>query len=390
MENTSRLYDTLVGALSQHQNWLDVRHLKTLAWMMVGLLQSEKIGLTHWIPFVQGRAKLAQSTQRRFTRWLHNSRIQVNDLYGPLIEQALAEWGREPLYLALDTSMLWGEYCIIRLSIVYRGRAVPLIWKVIEHASSSVAFSEYQPLLDEANKLLPLYRRCDVVFLADRGFADTELMRHLSDELGWHRRIRIKTNFKVHRRGHAVCKISRMAPPPGQAHFLHHVYITDERLGPVHLALAHHQRSQERWYVVSDQPTTLDTFDDYGLRFDIEENFLDDKSNGFQLESSLIRSADALNRLCFILAVTTLYLVSQGIVVVAENMRRSVDPHWYRGNSYLKIGWQWVKHALVKGWQLIQCMALSSLPDPEPSIASKKQWRNLPPLRFAVSFRNYA
>ncbi len=46
MEGTPRLYDTLVQILSQHQNWVDLRHLKTLAWMIVGLLQSGKIGLT--------------------------------------------------------------------------------------------------------------------------------------------------------------------------------------------------------------------------------------------------------------------------------------------------------------------------------------------------------
>jgi len=55
----------------------------------------------------------------------------------------------------------------------------------------------------------------------------------------------------------------------------------------------------------------MKTFEEYRLRFDIEENFLDDKSNGFQLESSLIRSAKALERLCLVLALTTLYLVLQ-------------------------------------------------------------------------------
>ena len=38
MESTPRLYDTLVDVLGQHQNWLDLRHLKTLAWMTVGLM----------------------------------------------------------------------------------------------------------------------------------------------------------------------------------------------------------------------------------------------------------------------------------------------------------------------------------------------------------------
>ena len=45
MENTSYLYDTLVRVLSQHANWLDLRHLKTLAWMMVGLINSYSISL---------------------------------------------------------------------------------------------------------------------------------------------------------------------------------------------------------------------------------------------------------------------------------------------------------------------------------------------------------
>ena len=32
--------------------------------------------------------------------------------------------------------------------------------------------------------------------------------------------------------------------------------------------------------MISDEAAELKTFEEYGLRFDIEENFLDDKSNG--------------------------------------------------------------------------------------------------------------
>jgi hypothetical protein len=48
MESTPRLYDTLVHVLSQHENWVDRRHLKTLAWMMVGLIQASVVSLTAW------------------------------------------------------------------------------------------------------------------------------------------------------------------------------------------------------------------------------------------------------------------------------------------------------------------------------------------------------
>src|SRR5690606_27944074 len=164
MKSTPNLYDTLIAIFGQHRHWLDKRHMITLVWMIVGLLESGVISLTMWTPFAASRASYAQSTVRRFRRWLDNKRIEVHSLYAPIIQEALIEWGEKRLYLVLDTSLLWERFCLIRISVVYRGRAIPLVWQVIEHGSSSVAFERYQPLLDKAASLLPLH--CSVIFLA--------------------------------------------------------------------------------------------------------------------------------------------------------------------------------------------------------------------------------
>src|SRR5262247_4105047 len=97
MEKTPRLYSELVEVCGQPEQWRDVRHLQTLAWMVGGLIQTGCVQLTAWAPFVQGRARYAQSIQRRFRRWLANRRIEVTPLYGPLIQQALREWGTHTL-----------------------------------------------------------------------------------------------------------------------------------------------------------------------------------------------------------------------------------------------------------------------------------------------------
>ena len=89
MENTPYLYDTLLGVLGQHAKWLDTRHRHTLAWMMLGVISSKTISLGAWVPFVVSRARYAQSTVRRFSRWLHNNRIKPQPLYGPLIDSEL-------------------------------------------------------------------------------------------------------------------------------------------------------------------------------------------------------------------------------------------------------------------------------------------------------------
>jgi DDE family transposase len=379
MEKSPRLSSELVQLCGQPGQWRDVRHLQTLAWMVGGLIQAEGVKLTAWVPFVHSRARYAQSTQRRFRRWLGNRRIEVTPLYGPLIAQALQEWGTHTLYLALDTSLLWNQYCLGRLSVVYRGRAVPVVWEVMEHRSSSVTHAAYEALLETVPALLPA--GVPVVFLADRGFADTELLAQRR-RLGWHFRIRIKATFSVLRPGQPVGKVEDFSLAPGRALFLHNVAITAESGGPVSLALARHSSTGEYWYIVRDEPPSVHTFTEYGRRFDIEENFLDDKSHGFQLESSLVRDAPALTRLCFVVAVATLYLVAQGTQVVAAQKRRWVDPHWLRGNSHLRIGWQWVKTALARGWELFATLHLSGTPDPEPCRASASQPTAPPAVTF--------
>ena len=143
--------------------------------------------------------------------------------------------------------------------------------------------------------------------------------------------------------------------------------------------------------MVSDQPTSLHSFEDYARRFDIEEAFLDDQSSGWNLQKSQIRSVCALSRLCFLLAVATLYVTAQGVEVVAAGKRRWVAPHWFRGNSYFRIGWDWLKAALEQGWPLIEQVGFTRDRDPEPAMASRRQHQQRTcRIEFKVHTRSFA
>ena len=73
------------------------------------------------------------------------------------------------------------------------------------------------------------------------------------------------------------------------------------------------------------------------------------------------------------MAVATLVLVCQGVAVVAAGKRRQVDPHWFRGYSYARIGWHWIRRATARGETLIGRLALLTAHDPEPAQASRRQ-----------------
>jgi hypothetical protein len=148
-----------------------------------------------------------QSTVRRLTRWLENERIAGHTLYGPLVQEAIAEWGDQRVDLALDTSMLWTTYCLVRISLVSRGRAMPLVWTSLEHPSSRVAYHVDNAMLDQVAELLPV--QCIVVLTAARGCADTHRMAPLA-RLGWPWRLRLKGSFWVYRHGQRRGQVKRL------------------------------------------------------------------------------------------------------------------------------------------------------------------------------------
>lgn len=131
MSGTTQLYTQLFSLLRQYSHPRDLRHLKALAWMVTAVVCSGQLNLPLWESYIVSRAKQAQSTERRWQRFLANRKIRPKSLYIPLILAAINRWKGARLYLALDTTVLWERYCMIHLSVVCCGRAVPLLWRVL-------------------------------------------------------------------------------------------------------------------------------------------------------------------------------------------------------------------------------------------------------------------
>jgi hypothetical protein len=149
----------------------------------------------------------------------------VHAFSGPLVPPALAAWAHQVWYVALATSMLWHTSCRVRLSCVYRGRAVPIVWTVLAHPSSRVADDGYNAVLDQVAARLPC--RGSVVLTADRGVAATPLLEHLT-ELGGPWRRRLNGSCWSDREGTRQGTVNRRPLAPGKALFWPHVYMTKQ------------------------------------------------------------------------------------------------------------------------------------------------------------------
>lgn len=380
-----RLYQAVLTHL-QTGLWNDIRNARTLAWMITGLLLSQRSTLPAWLPHIHSSATFAQSTERRCRRWLENPAIDCGSIYGPLVTRALRDWGQHTLILALDTSVLFEQFCLIRVSVLFRGRAVPLVSRVLEHQSAQVSTTQLLPVLAEVKGMLDFLGLHEVRLLADRGFCDTELMAWLR-VCGWHYRIRIKSSLILAAPdGQRLCKVGEVRLSPRETRCFHNVTLTGRHFGPLHVALGRPTDGPEQWQVVSDEPSSIETFAEYGERFQIEEGFLDEKSGLFGLEDSKLRDAASLERLILVLAVATLLLVSEGIQIVQRGDRRVVDPHWQRALSYLKIGLRAVQYALSRGQEIFLRLTLQGEPDPE-SLSGRKRPHAAPQTTLEVGWQ---
>ena len=365
MADSLNLYDTLFPLFRKALPHEDARRLRVFVWAVVGLLVEKTISLPLIALAIVSTAKAA-SRIRRVRRFLANPHVCVRTYYDVLIRGVLAEWAGATMELILDTTTVAGRLCILRVSLVYRGRAIPLAWQVYERKGVSLPFKLYREVLGHVRGLLP--PGVKVVLLGDRGFRAVALMRWCrSPHIGWHFRLRLKGNQRITLADGRTGLLQELGLKPGMKGFLHDVRLGAGRYGPIHLALAWSEKPEtDAWYIASDEPTDDETLAEYGRRMDIEEELRDDKSGGFQLEETGLRDAESISRLLLVMSVACLHVVSLGTFVVASGLRQSVDGHWARGLSYFQIGWRWLRHSLYLDRPFLRLFRLPPGPDPSP------------------------
>src|SRR6266566_3934911 len=373
MSEAKQMHDDLLKALLSivpRTVYQESHRLSNLAWAVIGLCLTHSVRLGAWAEVLESRAKSAASRVRRFSRWLHHPATHSQEWFSPILWVALHDWPRNArVYVALDTTALT-PFVLIRASLIYRGRAIPLAWRAMHHRSTKVGFEDYQPVLEQVRSFG--LEDANVILLADRGFVHEQLLHYVRKQQ-WHVRLRLTGNTLIHLSDQQVCAVRDLCPAAGQRRFFHEVALLGAAIGPVHLALACPlNHPDDPWFVASDELTNAQTLDEYGLRFDIEEAFLDEKSGGYQIQTSELATPEALERLILILAITTLHLTNLGVGVVRVGKRRWVDTHWDRGLSYLKIGWRWRRQQYQRGWQAFAPFWLDPASDPLSALASRR------------------
>jgi hypothetical protein len=170
--------------------------LVNLAAVALGILGSKSLQVGQIITALP-LAGTRDSLKKRVQRFLKTEGVSGDDYSQPLAQRILRRLvaGGARLHLTLDRTE-WGAFNILYVCVGWRGRALPLLWRMLAPGASSVA--EQEELLAVGASWLPPGAR--VLLLGDREFG-TGVRAQWALQQRWGVWLRLRAHEYVRRAG---------------------------------------------------------------------------------------------------------------------------------------------------------------------------------------------
>lgn len=159
--------------------------LTAVAWAWVPILKEKFYTLRERLRDLY-REGPAKAGQKRCT-------LDLGTCWAPWLAWVVQGWPSPQLALALDATSLGQRFTVLALSVLYRGCAVPVAWKVLRATEPHAWEPEWKTLLSHFHQVVPADWK--VIVLADRGLYAKWLFEAIT-AWGWHPLVRINDQGK--------------------------------------------------------------------------------------------------------------------------------------------------------------------------------------------------
>ncbi len=260
------------------------------------------------------------NTVRQYLReWLYDgedkaakckTEVEIGSCFAPLMKWVMGLWQGKRLALAIDPTLKQDSVTALVVSVLYRGCAIPVAWRILP-ANKKGAWIE--PLIELLAALAPAVSGdMEVLVMTDRGLWSPRLWKAILG-LRWHPMMRVKRNTTFQPVGGCRDQALHLVPGPGYA------WIgkgTAFKAKDVHrfgtLIVMWDKGQKEPWVVMTDLPPQRDAVAWYGLRVWIELGFRALKGVGFKWDHTRRTDPDRIARHWLVLAVATICALAHG------------------------------------------------------------------------------
>lgn len=250
--------------------------------------------------------------------------VDVTLCFGPLLRWILSWWPQSECRLALgmDATTLTDRFTVLCISVLYRGCAIPVAWKVLRAGEKGAWEPHWKALLTSLKGSVP--KHWTVIVLADRGLYAPWLFHHIVG-LGWHPFLRINLGGKVRPVGAERFEWLRSLVPTTGSAWCGLVDCFVEKTVRATLLARWDEGYADPWLILTDlAPESADVVW-YGMRTWIEGGFKDTKRGGWQWHQTKMTDPARASRLWVAIAVATLWVVSVGGEVDATQSCSGLD-----------------------------------------------------------------
>jgi hypothetical protein len=383
--------------LSSHLPHLSCPQVRILACWSYALGILQQVGITrisYWLTLsIGGRPGTWRQSLRE---WCYDAEekkgsvrreLEVSTCFVALLAWILAWWSGEQekrLQLALDGTTLGSRFHILTISVLYRQCAIPVAWQVRGSRERGAWEPIWEQLLSQLKPAVPA--EWMVLVSCDRGISGAHLFEHIV-ALGWHPFLRLaqRGNVRVQGRDDYV-PMKQVLVDQGIGWCGEVVCYSGVQLACT-LLTGQGKGQKEVWMVISDLEIEEARLGWYQMRFWIECGFADLKSRGWRWQHSKIVHAHRMQRYILVMAVSTLWQISQEQKAQAalpeKHLERLPEKHIARKQatgreqprelSCLSLGNLWMLRMAVFGtWQMQGQFLAFAWPEHLPAVTRKR------------------
>ena len=310
--------------------------------------------------------------------------LDVSLCFAPLLKWVLAWWRGDRLALAVDPTLKGDDTAAIVISVIYRGCAIPVAWRILRAKRPGGWMDPIVKLLQALAPAVP--EELTVIVLCDRGLTSPKLWRQIRAQ-GWHPYIRYPKNITFCTEGGRRLPAQSFVSHPDAAWIGSGTAFKGRAKRRCTLLVVWYADQPEPWVILTSHPPEAVGVSWYALRFWIELGFKAIKSVGWQWHKTRRTDPARISRHWLVLSVATLLALAYGTRVEDANDRklapgnlrappRTPSPQRCRPKrrpvrtvSVIRYGIVWLRRLLHQGrlWRRVWLLP-EPWPEPKPQM----------------------
>jgi hypothetical protein len=317
--------------------------LITLAALISGIVGSKSTQLPHIAAKVPNGTK-PESRAKRFARWCDNAHILEEVYFLPYVDVLLRHLALQTVVLVMDGSGVGRGCTALMMHVVYKGRALPLAWRVRQAPKGHFPEDLHIALIELIREVIP--EGAQVVFVGDGEFDGTALQATLH-EAGWSYACRTAMSTVATCEGETF-RLDTLGAcsKPGTLVAFQEVQFTREAYGPVMVLSCWAKGYHEPLYLVSNMAQAEEACRWYEKRFRIETFFSDQKSRGFHIHKSHMSDVQRLSRLLIAACLAYIWIVYLGSLCEADGWKPVIHRRKRCDLSLFQLGLRFLDYLL--------------------------------------------